>query len=108
MFSSAVFDVFAHALVLCFGCAACVPQESLSTQRLWRETAGKRPRQPSEERQFFEEQWAKNFSDSEVGVFVWVCVCLCLGMLTYEKYVNRGRLSPVRGQAAKGPALLSG
>ncbi|CAB1107470.1 unnamed protein product [Ectocarpus sp. CCAP 1310/34] len=40
--------------------------ESLSTQRLWRETAGKRPRQPSEERQFFEEQWAKNFSDSEV------------------------------------------
>eukprot|EP00752_Nemacystus_decipiens_P018190 g16320.t1 len=40
--------------------------ESLSTQRLWRETAGKRPRQPSEERQFFEQQWAKNFSDSEV------------------------------------------
>ncbi|CAM9845553.1 unnamed protein product [Pylaiella littoralis] len=40
--------------------------ESLSSQRLWRETAGKRPRQPSQERLFFEEQWAKNFSDSEV------------------------------------------
>ncbi|CAM9806479.1 unnamed protein product, partial [Ascophyllum nodosum] len=40
--------------------------ESLSVQRLWRETAGRRPRQPSPERAYFEEQWAKNFSGSEV------------------------------------------
>ena len=42
-------------------------QEPLSVQRLWRETAGRRPSQPNAERAYFEEQWAKNFSDSEVS-----------------------------------------
>jgi hypothetical protein len=40
--------------------------ESLSTQRLWHQTAGRRPRQPSTEREFFEQMWQKNFSESSV------------------------------------------
>jgi hypothetical protein len=40
--------------------------ESLSAQKLWHQTAGQRPRQPSREREFFERMWQKNFSDSEV------------------------------------------
>ena len=43
-------------------------QELLSVKRMWRETAGRRPPQPIPERAcYFEEQWAKYFSDSEVS-----------------------------------------
>eukprot|EP00611_Tribonema_gayanum_P009206 TRINITY_DN1896_c0_g1_i2.p1 TRINITY_DN1896_c0_g1~~TRINITY_DN1896_c0_g1_i2.p1 ORF type:complete len:383 (+),score=109.63 TRINITY_DN1896_c0_g1_i2:276-1424(+) len=40
--------------------------ESLSAQRLWHQTAGRRPRQPSQERTYFEQVWEKNFGESEV------------------------------------------
>lgn len=43
-----------------------VLEESLSNQRLWKDTAGNRPPQPVEERAFFEKVWAQNFARSQV------------------------------------------
>ena len=43
-----------------------VLEESLSSQRLWKYTAGQRPPQPMEERAFFEKMWAQNFARSQV------------------------------------------
>lgn len=44
-----------------------VLEESLSSQRLWKDTAGNRPPQPVEERAFFEQMWAQNFAQSQVN-----------------------------------------
>lgn len=44
-----------------------VLEESLSSQRLWKESAGQRPPQPVEERAFFEKMWAQNFQRSNVA-----------------------------------------
>ena len=43
-----------------------VLEESISSQRLWKDTAGTRPPQPVEERAFFEKMWAQNFKRSQV------------------------------------------
>jgi hypothetical protein len=43
-----------------------VLEESLSSQRLWKDTAGNRPPQPFEERAFYEKMWAQNFVKSQV------------------------------------------
>ncbi len=43
-----------------------VLEESPSTQKLWKDTAGNRPPQPVEERAFFEKMWAQNFVKSQV------------------------------------------
>ena len=43
-----------------------VLEESLSSQKLWKDTAGNRPPQPVEERAFYEKIWAQNFSRSQV------------------------------------------
>mmetsp|Transcript_15211 Transcript_15211/g.31966 ORF Transcript_15211/g.31966 Transcript_15211/m.31966 type:complete len:585 (+) Transcript_15211:92-1846(+) len=43
-----------------------VLEESLSSQKLWKQTAGNRPPQPVEERAFFEQMWAQNFTRSKV------------------------------------------
>ena len=43
-----------------------VLEESLSSQKLWKQTAGNRPPQPVEERAFFEQVWAQNFARSKV------------------------------------------
>lgn len=43
-----------------------VLEESLSSQKLWKNTAGNRPPQPLEERAFFEQMWAQNFARSHV------------------------------------------
>lgn len=43
-----------------------VLEESLSSQKLWKESAGQRPPQPVEERAFFEKMWTQNFARSEV------------------------------------------
>lgn len=43
-----------------------VLEESRSSQKLWKHTAGNRPPQPVEERAFFENMWAANFSQSQV------------------------------------------
>ena len=39
---------------------------SLSSQKLFKQTAGNRPPQPVEERAFFEQMWAQNFARSNV------------------------------------------
>lgn len=44
-----------------------VLEESLSSQKLWKHTAGNRPPQPVEERAFFEKMWAQNFARSQVN-----------------------------------------
>lgn len=41
-------------------------ESALSTQRLWYETAGKRPKQPDDERKYFERLWSQNFENSSV------------------------------------------
>jgi len=43
-----------------------VLEESKSSQKLWKHTAGNRPPQPVEERAFFEKLWAQNFERSQV------------------------------------------
>jgi hypothetical protein len=43
-----------------------VLESTLDSQQLWYLTAGTRPRQPAEERKFYEQQWQKNFAESEV------------------------------------------
>jgi hypothetical protein len=43
-----------------------VLEESRSSQKLWKQTAGTRPPQPVEERAFFERIWAQNFQRSQV------------------------------------------
>lgn len=44
-----------------------VLEESLSSQKLWKDTAGTRPPQPVEERAFYEKMWAQNFARSQVN-----------------------------------------
>jgi len=44
-----------------------VLEESLSSQNLWKDTAGTRPPQPVEERAFFERIWTQNFARSQVA-----------------------------------------
>jgi hypothetical protein len=43
-----------------------VLEESLSSQKLWKISAGNRPPQPVEERAFYEKMWAQNFARSQV------------------------------------------
>mmetsp|Transcript_8347 Transcript_8347/g.13818 ORF Transcript_8347/g.13818 Transcript_8347/m.13818 type:complete len:317 (+) Transcript_8347:1484-2434(+) len=43
-----------------------VLEESLSSQKLWKNTAGTRPPQPVEERAFYEKMWTQNFEKSQV------------------------------------------
>lgn len=43
-----------------------VLEENLSSQKLWKNTAGNRPPQPVEERAFYEKMWAQNFQRSQV------------------------------------------
>lgn len=42
-------------------------ESSLKTQQLWYSTAGRRPRQPDREREYFEQLWRKNFEVSNVN-----------------------------------------
>ncbi|CAB9530875.1 expressed unknown protein (Partial), partial [Seminavis robusta] len=51
-----------------------VLEESLSSQRLWKYTAGNRPPQPMEERMFYEKMWAQNFARSQVN---YKCPSMC-------------------------------
>lgn len=44
-----------------------VLEESRSSQLLWKDSAGRRPPQPLEERAFYEKMWAQNFAKSQVN-----------------------------------------
>eukprot|EP00600_Ochromonadales_sp_CCMP1393_P005304 CAMPEP_0174970074 /NCGR_PEP_ID=MMETSP0004_2-20121128/9155_1 /TAXON_ID=420556 /ORGANISM="Ochromonas sp., Strain CCMP1393" /LENGTH=241 /DNA_ID=CAMNT_0016219713 /DNA_START=101 /DNA_END=823 /DNA_ORIENTATION=- len=41
-------------------------ESSLETQQLWYSTAGRRPKQPQHEREYFEKLWSQNFEESEI------------------------------------------
>lgn len=41
-------------------------ESNLETQQLWYSTAGRRPKQPAQEREYFEQLWRKNFESSSV------------------------------------------
>ncbi len=41
-------------------------ESSLETQQLWYSTAGRRPKQPEQEREYYENLWSKNFEDSAI------------------------------------------
>lgn len=43
-----------------------VLESSLETQQLWYSTAGRRPAQPTHEREHFEKMWSQNFETSEI------------------------------------------
>jgi hypothetical protein len=43
-----------------------VLESTLATQQLWYSTAGLRPKQPEQERAYFENLWKRNFKDSNV------------------------------------------
>eukprot|EP01040_Poterioochromonas_malhamensis_P003788 gene3788-4047_t len=43
-----------------------VLESSLETQQLWYTTAGRRPKQPQQEREYYEKLWKKNFENSSV------------------------------------------
>jgi len=44
-----------------------VLESSLPSQKLWYETAGRRPKQPENERKYFEELWKANFEKSSIN-----------------------------------------
>jgi hypothetical protein len=44
-----------------------VLESTLETQQLWYSTAGRRPQQPEQEREYFEKLWSKNFEQSEIN-----------------------------------------
>lgn len=58
--------VVVDAAVMAVTAPNYVLEESLSNQKLWKNTAGQRPPQPVEERAFFEKMWAQNFARSQV------------------------------------------
>lgn len=43
-------------------------ESSLETQQLWYATAGRRPQQPSQEREYFEKLWSQNFEVSSINL----------------------------------------
>ena len=57
---------FLEAAAMAVTAPTYVLEESLSSQKLWKDTAGNRPPQPVEERAFFEKMWAQNFARSQV------------------------------------------
>lgn len=44
-------------------------ESSLETQQLWYSTAGRRPKQPQQEREYFEKLWTKNFENSSIDYY---------------------------------------
>jgi hypothetical protein len=60
-------NVYTEASAMAVTAPNYVLEESLSSQRLWQESAGQRPPQPAEERAFFEKMWAQNFERSKVA-----------------------------------------
>jgi hypothetical protein len=61
-----LFFYILEAAAMAVSAPTYVLEESLSSQRLWKDSAGQRPPQPVEERCFYEKMWAQNFSRSQV------------------------------------------
>jgi len=56
-----------EAFVMAVTAPTYVLEESRSSQRLWKDSAGRRPPQPVEERAFYEQMWSQNFAKSQVN-----------------------------------------
>jgi hypothetical protein len=67
-----------------------VLEQSISTQRLWRKTAGNRPPQPIEERAYFEEIWAQNFLQSQVSYHAPLEVLVAQSPISMSPYADVG------------------
>lgn len=72
-----------------------VLEESLSSQQLWRHTAGNRPPQPDEERAFFEQMWAQNFVRSQVDYHMPVEVLTATTPISLSPFAD-GNFAPAQ------------
>ena len=72
-----------------------VLEESLSSQRLWKDTAGNRPPQPVEERAFYEKMWAQNFAKSQVNYQIPVDVLTATSPISLNPFAEPMEVSPV-------------
>ena len=81
-----------------------VLEESLSSQKLWKHTAGQRPPQPFEERAFYEKMWAQNFSRSQVNYRVPVEVLTATTPISFSPFSEPNYdLGPIESQGAPPP-----
>ena len=76
-----------------------VLEESLSSQRLWKDTAGNRPPQPVEERAFFEKMWSQNFERSRVDYEMPVEVLTATTPISLSPFAD-GNFDNARGNIA--------
>ena len=81
-------------------------ESSLSTQQLWYETAGRRPRQPSHEREYFERLWMQNFEKSSVPEAAATVRSLSGGKLESGVGAHMQISSPGRSISGSGGAAL--
>lgn len=65
-----------------------VLEESPSSQKLWKETAGNRPPQPVEERAFYEKMWAQNFTQSQVKYEIPVDVLVASSPISLSPFAD--------------------
>jgi hypothetical protein len=79
-----------------------VLEESLSSQRLWKYTAGNRPPQPVEERAFFEKMWAQNFARSQVNYQMPVEVLTATSPIALSPFADGGAMEISAAAAADG------
>jgi hypothetical protein len=66
-----------------------VLEDSLSSQFLWKNSAGQRPPQPMEERAFYEKMWAQNFERSQVAYNIPVEVLTATSPLSLDPFNDR-------------------
>ena len=104
-------DAFHRIILTCFFClfslnlsdAAAVTapnyvlEESLSSQKLWKVSAGTRPPQPVEERAFFEKMWAQNFARSQVEYQVPVEVLSAASPISMSPFADGNNFDDNRG-----------
>lgn len=81
-----------------------VLEESRSSQRLWKYTAGNRPPQPVEERAFFEKMWAQNFARSQVNYKIPNDILTATSPIALSPFADGGtmEISPAAAAAGDG------
>ena len=81
-----------------------VLEESMSSQRLWKDSAGRRPPQPVEERAFYEQMWAQNFAKSQVNYYMPPEVLTATTPISLSPFAEGGtmEISPAAGAADGG------
>lgn len=97
---------FADAAAMAVTAPTYVLEESLSSQKLWKDTAGNRPPQPLEERAFFEKMWAQNFAQSQVNYNVPVEVLTASSPMSLNPFADGLGFDGI-GDGAPGAELSS-